>query len=243
MQSVDASYLLYLMEAIARPDRSTINRALLSPFTGFTTEQLLSLDDGAVLELFTGYKNRWQQDGIYTALMDFVADFRVKQVLLAMQTENGERIITNLFQLIELVHQAESRKGLSVPELLSWLKRGIDGMMSEGDEYTQRMESDEEAVKIVTIHKSKGLEYNIVLAPFLDFVESKTQDFLSFRDPDNGDYVGAERTRLSDKQLHWQQVQAEQENRRLLYVAITRGYMAVIYSGTCIINLLRWPLL
>jgi len=226
LQSAESSYLLYLMEAIARPDRSSINRALLSPFTGFDTAQILSLDDGAVLELFTRYKNRWQQDGIYTALMDFVSDFNVKQVLLTLQSENGERIITNLFQLMELVHQAESRKNLSIPELLSWLQRGIDGMSAEGDEYTQRMESDEEAVKIVTIHKSKGLEYNIVLAPFLDFVESKTQEFVSFRDPVSGDYVGVERSRLTEEQLLWQQQQAEQENRRLLYVAITRAVYA-----------------
>ncbi len=94
LQSEESSYLLYLMEAIARPDRSSINRALLSPFTGFDTAQILSLDDGAMLELFTRYKNRWQQDGIYTALMDFVSDFNVKQVLLTLQSENGERIIT-----------------------------------------------------------------------------------------------------------------------------------------------------
>lgn len=226
LQSEEARYLLYLMEAIATPDRSSINRALLSPFTGFGTEQLLVLDDGTVLELFTRYKNRWQQDGIYTALMDFVADFTVKQVLLESQTENGERIITNLFQLMELVHQAESRKNLSIPELLSWLKRGIDGMSAEGDEYTQRMESDEDAVKIVTIHKSKGLEYNIVLAPFLDFADNKPRDFVSFRDPDTGDYIGAESSRLSPEQLSWYQQQAEQENRRLLYVAITRAVYA-----------------
>ena len=226
LQSEEARYLLYLMEAIATPNRSSINRALLSPFTGFNTEQLLTLDDGTVLELFNKYKNRWQQDGIYTALMDFVADFTVKQVLLGTQTENGERVITNLFQLTELVHQAESRKNLSVPELLSWLKRGIDGMSAEGDEYAQRMESDEDAVKIVTIHKSKGLEYNIVLAPFLDFVENKTRDLVSFRDPDTGDYVGAESSRLTSEQLGWYQQQAEQENRRLLYVAITRAVYA-----------------
>lgn len=225
LESEEALFLLYLMEAIASPDRSSINRALLSPFTGFQTEQLLILDDGAVLELFTRYKNRWQQDGIYTALMDFVADFKVKQVLLALQA-NGERIITNLFQLIELVHQVESRKSLSIPELISWLKRGIDGMATEGDEYTQRMESDEDAVKIVTIHKSKGLEYNIVLAPFLDFVDHRAPYFVSFRDPVSGDYIGAEADRLSEEQLKWYQQQTEQENRRLLYVAITRAVYA-----------------
>lgn len=226
LQSAEARHLLYLMEAIAAPDRSSINRALLSPFTGFGTAEILQLDDGAVLELFTKYKNRWQQDGIYTALMDFVADFTVQQVLLASPTANGERIITNLYQLTELVHQAESRKNLSIPELISWLRRGLDGMNTEGDEFTQRMESDEEAVKIVTIHKSKGLEYNIVLAPFLDFVENKMYNFISFRDPATGDYIGAERDRLSPEQLKWQQQQTEQENRRLLYVAITRAVYA-----------------
>jgi exodeoxyribonuclease V beta subunit len=232
LQSGEARYLLYLMEAIASPDRSSINRALLSPFTGFGTPEILALDDGAVLELFTKYKSRWQEDGIYTALMDFVADFNVKQVLLPLHTTNGERIITNLFQLIELVHQAESRKNLSLQELISWVKRGVDGMSTEGDEYTQRMESDDDAVRIVTIHKSKGLEYNIVLAPFLDFAENTRHDFVSFRDPASGDYVGAERIRVTAEQLAWHQQQAEQENRRLLYVAITRAvYKCYIFKN------------
>ncbi|MBO9564152.1 MAG: exodeoxyribonuclease V subunit beta [Niastella sp.] len=233
LQSEEARYLLYLLDAIARPDRASINRALLSPFTGFDSDHIPSLNDAAVLELFTSYKKRWQDDGVYTALMDFVADFNVKQVLLSPQSVNGERIITNLFQLVELVHQAENRKGLSMQELLSWLQRGIDGMSAEGDEYTQRMESDDDAVKIVTIHKSKGLEYNIVLAPFLDFVDNKDRNFVSFRDPVSGDYVGAESTQLSPEQLGWYAEQAEQENRRLLYVAITRAvYACYVYRNT-----------
>lgn len=223
LQSEEARLLLYLVEAIHAPDRSSINRALLSAFTGFDTSDIIRLDDGAVLELFTKYKTRWQEDGIYTALMDFITDFKVKQVLLQLQAGNGERIMTNLLQLTELVHQTESRKNLSMAELISWIKRGLDGMSAEGDEYTQRVESDEEAVKIVTIHKSKGLEYNIVLAPYLDFADSGRQDFLSFRDPESGDYIGAERDLMNEEQLQWQQQQAEQENRRLLYVAITRA--------------------
>lgn len=233
LQAEEARYLLYLLEAIARPDRASINRALLSPFTGFDSDHIPSLNDAAVLELFSSYKKRWQDDGVYTAMMDFVADFHVKQVLLSPQSVNGERIITNLFQLVELVHQAENRKGLSMQELLSWLKRGIDGMTAEGDEYTQRMESDDDAVKIVTIHKSKGLEYNIVLTPFLDFTDNKDRNFVSFRDPVSGDYVGAESNQLSPEQLGWYAEQAEQENRRLLYVAITRAvYACYVYRNT-----------
>lgn len=229
LQTEEAEYLLYLMEAMTEPDRSSINRALLSPFTGLTVAEILVLDDEATLGLFSNYKNRWTQDGIYTALMDFVADFDVRNILLA----NDERIMTNLFQLIELVHQAQSRKNLSMAELISWLKRGIDGMATDGDEYTLRVESDEEAVKIVTIHKSKGLEYKIVLTPFLDFAENRNIQLVSFRDPETGDYVAVERSKLTEDQEKWYKQQAEQENRRLLYVAITRAvYKCYVFRNS-----------
>jgi len=233
LQSEQAKQLLYLMEAMADPNRSSINRAMLSPLTGMNMESIRILDDEATLALFTNYKNRWQKDGIYTALMDFVADFGVRHSLEQTQSESNERIVANFFQLIELVHQVQSRRNFSMTELISWVKRGIDGMATEGDEYEQRVESDDEAVKIVTIHKSKGLEYKIVMAPYLDFVENNRIEFISFRDPESGDYLGAEKARMSEEQLKIQQQQAEQENRRLLYVAITRAvYKCYIFKNT-----------
>lgn len=233
LHSAEAQYLLYLMQAMELPNRSSINRALLSPFTGYTVANILLLNDEVALGLFNKYKTRWQQDGIYTALIDFTVDFEVRRVLLQAHAEEGERIISNLFQLIELVHQVQSRKNLSAPELLSWLQKGIDGMETEGDEYEQRVESDEEAVKIVTIHKSKGLEYPVVIAPFLDFKINTRDDLVSFRDPQTGEYICAEKTRLSPELLQSQQQQAEQENRRLLYVALTRAiYKCYIFKGT-----------
>lgn len=232
LQSEEATYLLYLLEAMLEPNRSSINRALLSPFTNLKMEDVLMLDDEVTLAFFGNYKNRWQQDGVYTAMMDFITDFNVRNNLLHAHTESGERVISNLFQLTELIHQVQSRKNLSMTELVSWLKRGIDGMATEGDEYEQRVESDEEAVNIVTIHKSKGLEYKIVIAPFLDFVENKHVAFFSFRDPDTGDYVGVEKKRMTEEQRVSYERQVEQENRRLLYVAITRGvYKCFIFRN------------
>lgn len=232
LQSEEARFLLYLLSAMESANRSSINRALLSPFTAFTTQDILKLDDETTLRLFSKYHDRWQKDGIYTALMDFISDFNVRNTLLHSYTENGERIITNLFQLTELVHMVQSRKNLSMIELISWLQRGLNGMATEGDEYTQRVESDEEAVKIVTIHGSKGLEYNIVLAPYLDFVDNPFE-FASFRDPISGDYVNMERNLMSPDQLSCFLKQAEQENRRLLYVTITRAvYKCYIFKNT-----------
>lgn len=223
LRSAEAQQLLHLLEAMETPDRSSINRALLGSFTGYNTHTILQLDDETMLDLFGKYRNLWQRDGAYTALMEFITDFGVRHVLLDGHTENGERIITNLYQLSELVHQVQSRKNLSMRDLISWLKRGIDGMTTDGDEYAQRVESDEEAVNIVTIHKSKGLEYKIVMAPFLDFVEQQNADFVSFRDPATGDYLNTQRSRLPEDQLQAYQQQQEQENRRLIYVAITRA--------------------
>ncbi len=232
LQSEEASYLLYLLEAVEDPARSTINRALLSPFTGYKIDDILSLDDEAVMTLFKKYKVRWLTDGIFSALMDFLADFGVRHVLLRSNSEDGERIITNFMQLAELIHHIESRKSLSTIEIIAWLRRSIDDIATEGDEYIQRVENDEEAVKIVTIHKCKGLEYNFVIAPYLEFTTDNWFEFVSFRDPATGEYIGAEKSRLTAEQSAWQQQQAEQENRRLLYVAITRAiYKCYIFQS------------
>ncbi|RBL93311.1 exodeoxyribonuclease V subunit beta [Chitinophaga flava] len=222
LNTAEALEVLYLLEAMETPERSTINRALLSPFTGFSVQDILNLDDEIALTRFGNYRNLWQENGAYTALMTFIADFGVRNILLSDHSKNGERAITNLYQLTELVHQVQNRKNLSMRDLISWLKRGIDGMLVEGDEYTQRVESDEEAVNIVTIHKSKGLDYRIVLVPYLDFRNSDAA-FISFRDPETGDYINAEAARISPEQKAAQQRQQVQEDRRLIYVAITRA--------------------
>ncbi|MBC9931480.1 exodeoxyribonuclease V subunit beta [Chitinophaga qingshengii] len=222
LNTAEAIDVLYLLEAMETPERSTINRALLSPFTGFTVQDILNLDDELSLTRFGEYQRQWQNNGAYTALMQFIAEFDVRNVLLGNHSKNGERIITNLYQLAELVHQVQNRKNLSMRDLIAWLKRGIDGMLVEGDEYVQRVESDEEAVNIVTIHKSKGLDYRIVFAPHLDF-QGGNYNYLSFRDPDTGDYINAEKDRVTPEQQEAQRKQQVQEDRRLIYVAITRA--------------------
>jgi exodeoxyribonuclease V beta subunit len=223
LQSEEAVYVLYLLEALIEVNRAAINKALLSPFTGYDTRAVLALNEEAVLNEFREYKNTWDKDGVYSVLMKFVSDYQVTALLLNHHTENGERTIANLFQVIEVLHKVQSEKQFSALELVSWLKRGIDGMQTEGDEFEQRVESDEEAVKIVTLHKSKGLEYNIVFAPFLDLDTKIHFRFCSFRDTDTGDYIFADSQQLDPGQQQVVDEQTEQENRRLIYVAITRA--------------------
>nr|WP_294900730.1 exodeoxyribonuclease V subunit beta [uncultured Pedobacter sp.] len=222
LQSAEASYLLYVLQAITDITRANINKALLSPFTGFKDDNILALDTDLIVELFRNYKVVWDKDGIYTALKTWIKDFSIESKLLNTENSDGERIITNLYQLIELLHRTQSRKSLNNLELISWLKRGIEGMETEGDEFEQRIENDEDAIKIVTIHKSKGLEYKIVFAPSLDLSTDTKHLDCSFRNQ-NGDYISAEKKDLRPEELAEVAKQAEQENRRLIYVAITRA--------------------
>lgn len=230
LHAAEAVHLLHVLQAMAQPVRGDINRALLSPFTGFTAAQVAALADEVILSAFTRYRESWLNHGCYTAVMRFLNDFGVQERLL--HAENGERTLTNLHQLTELLHTTQIRKSLSLTEAIAWLKRGIEGANNEGDAFELRIESDEEAVRIVTIHKSKGLEYPIVLAPFLDFVPRKKDDFISFRDPGTSDYVCLEKSKASEAQLNWYAEQSEQENRRLMYVAITRAvYQCYIFKS------------
>ncbi|MCW3091283.1 MAG: hypothetical protein JWP81_2352 [Ferruginibacter sp.] len=232
-QTDEARYILYLLEAVSDINSSSINKALLSPLTGFDAPAILSMDDELALNRFKEYQQTWQKEGVYVMLSKFITDYKVKQLLLNDASRNGERIITNVLQLMELLHKTQTQKQFSSPELANWLKRGIEGMEVEGDEFEQRVESDEEAVKIVTIHKSKGLEYNIVFAPFLDLLAGSDFDLVTFRDEDSGEYIFADNSLLSDQQIRVTEKQAEQENRRLIYVAVTRAvYKSYINRNT-----------
>lgn len=226
LQTEEAVIILHLLQAISTPDRSNINRALLSQVTGLQTGDIASIDDEAVLRYFGGYRTLWQNDGLYTAVMRFFSDFNVRIRLSDGSVPGAERVLSNLLQVTELVHELQSRKALSNAETIAWLQRAIAGMPVDGDAYEQRVESDEDAVRIVTIHRSKGLEYQIVLAPFLDFAPRKNQRFFSYRDPGSGRYFGIEGERMTDEQRALHREQDEQENRRLLYVAITRAVQA-----------------
>jgi exodeoxyribonuclease V beta subunit len=233
LDSDEADYISYLLHAFEDPARGNINKALLVPYTGIDREQLLTLDEDMLVEQFKAYGQLWETDGIYVTLTRFFTDYGVKGRLMNDRYNHGERALTNLIQLTEILHKVQTNKQFVNIELINWLRKALEGMEMEGDEYEQRVESDEEAVKIVTIHKSKGLEYPIVYAPFLDLTVGDKRDFCSFRDRDREEYLFALKEELSPEQQADWELQQEQENRRLLYVAVTRAvYQLFILKNT-----------
>lgn len=143
---------------------------------------------------------------------------------------DGERRLTNVLHLAELLQTASSQLD-GEQALIRWLAQQIDEVQSGGagdsEEQTVRLESDEDLVKVITIHASKGLEYPVVCLPFAHShraVEAHKAAVLQLGDVEEGrhwtlafdkdDAKGADRDRL-------------REDLRLWYVALTRARHAL----------------
>jgi len=165
----------------------------------------------------------WLQYGFMTMFRQLLAKNSVQQRLLAQVS--GERQMTNLLHLAELVHDYCSRQNGNISAAIHWLNQQ-QSAQGEQDAAQLRLESDEQLVKIITIHKSKGLEYPIVFCPFLWDVSLRaaSDEVLSYHDPqaDNAPFVAMSEPYLSQaKDIVEHEQQAE--DLRLLYVALTRA--------------------
>ncbi len=234
LESEEANQLYYILSAVNEISTAHVNRALLTNLGGYNNKSLLSTDEEAILAQFKIYQETWKERGVYLMLRQFISDHKVNERLFDPTAENPERVISNIQQLIEILHKMAVRKNYEPKELIQWLKKGMEGDTREGDEFEQRLENDQDAIQIVTIHKSKGLEYNIVIAPHLDLLKDESYiKNCSYRDPEDGEYYVVKKNLWDVRQEKLYKDQSEQENRRLLYVAITRArYQCYITSNT-----------
>jgi exodeoxyribonuclease V beta subunit len=228
VESDEAKELIFLLKAMLNSKKSSIQKALLTTFIGKRAADLESVNFDEYVNQFIGYQKKWQASGVYVALSQLIQDYGIID-RFQKDTTTGHRVLSNLRQLIELLQEKEQNDSLTPNELYVYLnnqtKSKDEGSDSENKELAQRIESDEDAVKIVTIHKSKGMEYDIVIAPYLDLEAKEKFEYSSVRINENGtnDYVFT-RNPIVDPLLKKQFIeQQKQENRRLLYVALTRA--------------------
>jgi exodeoxyribonuclease V beta subunit len=136
---------------------------------------------------------------------------------------DGERRLTNLLHLAELLHHAATEQRLGPAALVRWLTIQMHPEVRGGEEQELRLESDEEAVKVVTVHKSKGLEFGIVWCPFSwRSAELRPASPTTFHDPARGLVLDLG---SADHDQHRERTAFENlaEQTRLLYVALTRA--------------------
>jgi exodeoxyribonuclease V beta subunit len=228
----EARDLYFFLYAILEPSQTTIARALYSVFTGFTKDKLRIIDYDRELSYFIKMKRHWQENGVYSLILNFMAHYEVKKNLLAGNNTHGDRVYANLLQLAEILNRQMIENQYSPEKLLSWFKKAREGF-SKVEAYEQRIESDQEAVQIVTVHRSKGLAYNIVVLPYFNLNFNGTRynniQFAEYYDTEQNAFVfSLEKEAKKDCVAN----REEHENRRLLYVAVTRAvYKCVLVDN------------
>lgn len=225
-ETPEALDLLRILRAAAEPHREALVReALLTASMGLSANQVSryvesSGEDPEWESWLTRFQNLHtvaESGGIVVLVSRLLGSCGVRQRVLSRV--GGERCLTNLLHCSELLHQIEREQGKSLPGLVTWLERRI-GRPGKDDASLLRLETDENAVMISTIHASKGLQYPVVFVPFAWDAPSGPPDRALFH-ADDGNLV----LDLAGEEENLRRAAAEQkaEAVRLLYVALTRA--------------------
>jgi exodeoxyribonuclease V beta subunit len=237
-QCEEAAALAALFDAIARPgEAGLVLAALAGPIASLEDGELaeLSLDPerlGPWQDLFASTARSWQEQGFAAALRGLL---RGQGWLAgALERRGGERRATNLLHLADVLQAEASLHRRSPAELAARLRElAADPQRLEA---TLRLESDEQLVQVVTLHRSKGLEYDLVFVPFLWAAsENKPGEFDLRRLPGEGSL--RLRPLLPGHPLDVEEREALlaerlAEDLRLAYVGLTRAKLqTVIHDG------------
>ena len=220
--TLEAQEMLWLLQAVLAPEReNTLRSALASSMLGLNARDIdeLNHDENAwdtVVEEFVHYRERWQKRGVMAMLRELMTRRQIAENMLA--SSGGERRLTDILHISELLQEAGTQLE-SEHALVRWLAQQIADPNSNAASQQMRLESDKHLVQIVTIHKSKGLEYPLVWLPFI--ANYRVQDQAYYHDRETFDAV----LDLSKAETSVELAEAERlaEDLRLLYVALTRS--------------------
>ncbi len=221
----EAQELRNVLAAVVQPGNERLVRAALSSDAlGRTGNDLdeLSRDElrwETELLRFQQHHEIWRDRGFIQMLHQLAASHGVRQRLLSYP--DGERRLTNFLHLAELLHTACAEQRLGMNGLLKWLGQQMQGTsFADREEHELRLESDEKAIRIITVHKSKGLEFDVVFCPFVTWYSREPR--AAFHDRENGARLTLD---LTDRDAHKAERESEAlaENLRQFYVALTRA--------------------
>lgn len=224
--SPEAKELLWVLEGLvnARNERA-VKRSMATGLLGMTSKDFqLWQDEPAQWDEWVGIfrecRETWRQKGIYVALSELFR--KTRAIPRNLKRPDGERRITNFLHLAEILHQVTSTNPLAPSSLVVWLRTRIERRDESNDEYQLRLESQSESIRILTVHKSKGLEYPIVFLPSFSFQSGNKGDAFKYHRDDGRLVVDLKRFGDEDA-LALGKLEEEQEDARVLYVALTRA--------------------
>jgi exodeoxyribonuclease V beta subunit len=239
LSTAAARQWLRLLEALEHPaGRSQAAGAALTPFLGLTASELAEADEKTWGELHArlhDWSGLIRRGGVAMLFWHILATEKLPARLV--RVVNGERHLTDLGHIAELLHAEATSAQLGLAALRTWLARRIDEVATDGAEAelrSRRLDSDAAAVQVLTVHRAKGLEFPIVYCPYLWDAGWRDQvgEPVVFHDHSERRLdVGGEAGDPVYKE-HYQKSKDERrgEDLRHLYVALTRAkHQAVVW--------------
>jgi exodeoxyribonuclease V beta subunit len=224
-ETVEAREVLDLLRAIVDPDDRTARaRAFITPFFGLSLTDLAACEDLGAADALLRLLYEWKAlaaAGDFEALFARIVDDS-GVVCRELCLRQSERALTNHLHILEILQEEAARTRATIRELAQTLGAYIQGTRRPpGDgRDIQRLETDAEAVQIMTIHHAKGLEAPVVFV-YGGFWPGPMSTVRVLHDPEGrrlvrvGRQPGEERRRYEAEQ--------QDEERRVLYVALTRA--------------------
>lgn len=223
-------FIQVLLAMAGTGGKGQVRAALSTCFFGATAEELADVDRLAVkVGAFAQLRRTWETRGFEAAFAELekLCDLRSR---LAREPD-GERLLADVFQILDLAGTAVRTTGPSPDALLDWMAERIrlagddrkddfspkeKSAEADAEEYARQLESDRDALKIMTVHASKGLEFPVVFVVATSGQEEKEPYF--YHDGDSQLHVG-----LSGDAAAAAKREQDAERTRFFYVAFTRG--------------------
>ena len=239
-QSAEAHDIKIWLKALKKPVETNIRPLFVTNILKKTFSEIDNSSSKYILtvsEEFMRLQQQWQEIGFAVAFRSFMEKFGTLES--ALKLANGERIVTNYFQLTDLIHQHELNRGRNIDKTLSYIQKEIEQPSTE-DIYLEQLETDKTSVNIMTIHKSKGLEFPIVFCPYLwDHSITAHEQYYEtlLLNEERGDKTVKLLDLKADETLFKERIiqgrkEILAEHIRLLYVALTRAASRIyLYIG------------
>ncbi|WP_239538173.1 exodeoxyribonuclease V subunit beta [Dyella mobilis] len=239
--SLEAADVLLWLQACAEPSSDRAMRTALASVSmdrNLGELDRLNHDEAyweACGECFRQLQATWQRHGVLATLHNLLHAFDLPARLLAKP--NGERALTNLQHLAELLQHAATRldgEHALIRYLAVQIARAGERDTETTEDQIVRLESEADLVKIITIHKSKGLQYPVVMLPFVcRFQDSPRNSPQPWHDDQGQAWIDLQ---PGDDALARIERERLQEDLRLLYVALTRAEHACWLGVACTVD-------
>ncbi|PKG73852.1 exodeoxyribonuclease V subunit beta [Shewanella sp. GutCb] len=220
--TIEAREMLLILYAMADPkDERALRSALATSLLGYSAEEIHGFNQDedkrqVLLEQFATLQQQWLKRGIMPALLNLAGQAKLIERLL--YNSEGERRLTDFRHLGELLQQkATELDGMSA--LINWFEQALIGNQPN-EESQLKLASEQNLVQIVTIHKSKGLEYPICFIPFVSLSRGSSKRPAPMLYHEHNKLVWD--IEQSDEGWDRQKRETLAEDLRLLYVALTR---------------------